>query len=95
MMSPICAVADSLVQLLPSVAVADHETDRDFQVLLVGLLRQVEHLLGRDAVGHERLLHEDVEAAGRWRIGNATQRNASGVARITMSPGCKASMAFL
>ena len=36
---------------------------RDLQILLVGLLRQVEHPLGRDAVGHERLLHEDVEAA--------------------------------
>ena len=57
------AVADSLVQFLASVAVADHEADADFQILLVGLLRQVEHLLGLDAVGHERLFHEDVEAA--------------------------------
>ena len=57
------AVGDSLVQLLAGVAVADHEADRHLQILFVGLLREVEHALGRYAVGDDRLFHEDVESA--------------------------------
>ena len=56
------AVLNSLVELLPTAAVANHQTDGALQILLIGLLGQFEHLLARRAVGHHRLFHEDVQA---------------------------------
>src|SRR4029079_14167345 len=40
------SIADSLVQLLASAAVADHEADGNLQILFIRLLCQIEHPLG-------------------------------------------------
>src|SRR3954465_3714666 len=57
------AVGNPFMQFLASMAVTNHETYGDLEIFVIGLLRQVEHALGRDAVGDDWLLHEDVKSA--------------------------------
>ena len=56
------AVLDPLEQFLPAPAVADHQAHADLEILLLGLLGQLEHLPRGRAVHGDRLLHEDVQA---------------------------------
>jgi len=56
------AVLDALVELLHVVAVARHEANADFEVLLHGLFGEGEHAAGAWAVARERLFHENVDA---------------------------------
>jgi hypothetical protein len=56
------AVLNALVELLHVAAMARHETDADFEVLLHGFFGQGEHAAGTWAVARERLFHENVDA---------------------------------
>src|SRR4051812_2070920 len=56
------AVGNPFMQFLASMAVTNHETYGDLEIFVIRLLRQIEHAFGRDAVGDDWLLHEDVQA---------------------------------
>ena len=54
-------VLDALEQFLPGFAMAHHQSHADLEVLLVGLLRQSEHLLRGGRVHGHGFLHENVQ----------------------------------